>query len=59
MHCFTGRNNKEGITGLIEHIQLRQMIYTVSALEDYYNTGEPWLEAGMIYISILQPGCKG
>lgn len=44
---MTGRNNKEGITALIEHIQLRQMIYTVSALEDNYNTGEPWLEAGM------------
>ena len=44
---LAGNNNKAGITGLIEHIHLKQMIYTVSSLEDNWNTGESWLEAGM------------
>ena len=47
---FAGRNNKAGITGLIEHIHLKQMIYSVSSLEDNWNTGEPWLEAGTLYL---------
>lgn len=38
--------NERGVTALIDHIHMRQYIYTVPNLEDNWNTGELWLEAG-------------
>jgi len=43
---LSGEHNKAGITALVEHLHLRQLVYTVANLEENWNTGEPWLEVG-------------